>query len=178
MRLVEFGLFLLLLSNFSSFVLCKNLYNDLLHVVVSPFYLNYLPTLASFSYICTTLFLLAPLFQMHGFFFLSHFMEKQEGSCLVMSQFLHITMLFSTAHIRSLQGKTCSVSVAGSDGKSSPQWTCGTATMPQARTVRPMSVPLSIQRTELLNYIWALLNSAETWFLKSKTTLLNLREFP
>lgn len=43
-RLVEFGLFLLLLSNFSSFVLCKNLYNYLLHVVASPFCLNYLPT--------------------------------------------------------------------------------------------------------------------------------------
>lgn len=43
-RLVEFGQFLLLLSNFSSFVLCKNLYNYLLHVVASPFCLNYLPT--------------------------------------------------------------------------------------------------------------------------------------
>lgn len=37
MSLVEFGLFLLFLSIFSSFVLSKKLFNSLLHVVASAF---------------------------------------------------------------------------------------------------------------------------------------------
>lgn len=50
MTLVVFGLFHLLLSNFYSFVLCANL---LVYVVASPFFLNYLLTLAYFYYIHT-----------------------------------------------------------------------------------------------------------------------------
>lgn len=48
--------------------------------------------------------------------------------------------------------------------------------MLQERTDRPTSVPLSIQRTELLHFYWFLINSGG--FLKSKNSLLNLRAFP
>lgn len=60
-RLVEFGLFLLFLSIFSTFVLSKKLSNSLLHVVAFPFSLTtclFLP-----SYIHTLLFLLILLFR-------------------------------------------------------------------------------------------------------------------
>lgn len=115
MRLVVFGLFHLLLSNFSSFVLHENLLG---HVVASPFFLNYLPPLACFYYILLSLYSGVP---MHSFFARSHFTEKQEKTGDCNEPALYTIMPFSTAQIKSLQGRNHSVSAAGSDGESSPQ---------------------------------------------------------
>lgn len=107
MRLIEFGLFHLLLFNFFSFVLCDSQYNYLVHVVASLFFLNYLPALAYFYYIHTPLFLLVPVFWCSRCtaFSLSRFTEKQEEADDCNEPGLYIIMLFFYSPDKVFTGK-------------------------------------------------------------------------
>lgn len=162
MRLVVFGLFHLPLSSFHSFVLCANL---LVYVVASPFFLNYLLTLATFIisippiyYCCYIL-----VFQMHSFLALSLYWKIRRNRWLQWASIVYYCAFFHSPY-KVLSGQEPL-------GFFSSEWWriltagwSGTVTMPQARTVRSTSVPLSIQRTQLLNFNSSFLNSGEMWF--------------